>query len=185
MWEVLINHLNHPSLMLEIEIKTRSEDNNRVEGLLLESGAILLNEHVQVDEYFNHPCRDFAETDEALRLRHDSAGKITYKGPKIDRFTKTREEIEMEIDDLDKMSSILLRLGFRSVAKVKKMRKEYALDGVTVSLDTVDGLGDFVELEVMGEDADDGRSKVEEMRDRLGLVGSERRSYLEMLIERD
>ncbi|HEY3421119.1 MAG TPA: class IV adenylate cyclase [Methanomassiliicoccales archaeon] len=168
--------------MLEIEIKTRSEDNRKVEGMLLERGATLLGDHEQVDEYFNHPCRDFAETDEALRLRKDSTGKITYKGPKIDRFTKTREEIEMEIDDLDKMSAILVRLGFRSVARVKKKRREYLLDGVTVSLDSVEGLGDFVELEVQGEDAVKGRHMVETLRDELGLEGSERRSYLEMLM---
>ena len=168
--------------MLEIEIKTRSLDNGRVEGLLLKRGATLLGENDQVDEYFNHPCRDFAQTDEALRLRKDSCGRITYKGPKIDQFTKTREEIEMEVDDLDKMASILERLGFRSVAKVCKRRKEYLLEGVTVSLDSVEGLGDFVELEIQGEDAVEGRCRIERLRDELGLAGSERRSYLEMLI---
>lgn len=144
--------------MLEIEIKTRSEDNGRVERLLLERGATPLGEQDQIDEYFNHPCRDFAETDEALRLRKDTRGRITYKGPKLDRFTKTREEIEMDIDDLDKMALMLIRLGFRPVVKVSKKRKEYVLNGVTVSLDSVEGLGDFVELEVLGEDADEGRS---------------------------
>jgi adenylate cyclase, class 2 len=168
--------------MLEIEIKTRSEDNLRVEKQLLKRGATPLGEHDQVDEYFNHPCRDFAETDEALRLRKDSTSKITYKGPKIDKFTKTREEIEMRIDDLDQMATILIRLGFRSVARVRKKRKEYVLDGVTISLDSVEGLGDFVELEVQGEDAVEGRSRIERLRDELGLAGSERRSYLEMLI---
>jgi adenylate cyclase class 2 len=170
--------------MLEIEIKTRSADNGNVERRLLEKGATLLGEHDQVDQYFNHPCRDFAKTDEALRLRKDTKGRITYKGPKVDRFTKTREEIEMNIDDMDKMALILLRLGFRQVAKVSKKRKEYLLDGVTVSLDSVVGLGDFVELEVQGEDAEEGRSRIERLRDQLGLFGSERRSYLEMLLMR-
>ena len=69
--------------MLEIEIKMRSDDNGRVERILLEKGARPLENLDQTDEYLNHPCRDFAETDEALRLRRDSRGKITYKGPKI------------------------------------------------------------------------------------------------------
>ena len=76
----------------------------RVERILLERGATLSKDCDQVDEYFNHPCRDFAVTDEALRLRKDPDGKMTYKGPKLDRTTKTREEIEMDIDDLDKMA---------------------------------------------------------------------------------
>jgi adenylate cyclase class 2 len=160
--------------MLEIEIKTRSSDNVKVERSLLARGAVPLGVHDQVDEYFNHPSRDFALTDEALRLRQDSKGKITYKGPKIDHFTKTREEIEM--------AQILLRLGFRRVAKVTKKRKEFLLDGITVCLDAVEGLGDFVELEIQGEDAGEGRSRIEKLRDELGLAGSERRSYLEMLL---
>lgn len=169
--------------MLEIEIKTRSPDNGKVESLLLSRMASKLKECDQVDEYFNHPCRDFAATDEALRLRKEPDGKITYKGPKLDRATKTREEIEVDIDDVEKMSQILARLGFRSVAKVSKRRKEYVLDGVTVSLDRVAGLGDFVELEIQGENAEEGRSRIEKLRDELGLAGSERRSYLEMLME--
>jgi adenylate cyclase class 2 len=168
--------------MLEIEIKTRSADNGRVERVLLQKGAVLLGEHDQVDEYFNHPCRDFAETDEALRLRRDAGGRITYKGPKIDQLTKTREEIELDIEEVDKMAIVLVRLGFRPVAKVNKKRKEYLLDGVTISLDSVQGLGDFVEIEVQGEDAELGRSRIEKMRDDLGLEGSERRSYLELLL---
>jgi adenylate cyclase, class 2 len=170
--------------MLEIEIKTPSPDNGKVERLLLAKGAVSLGEHDQVDEYFNHPSRDFALTDEALRLRKDAKGKITYKGPKLDRLTKTREEIEMNIDDLDKMAQILLRLGFRRVAKVTKKRREFLLEGVTVCLDSVQGLGDFVELEIQGADAEEGRSRIEKLRDELGLVGSERRSYLEMLLSR-
>ena len=38
---------------------------------------------VQRDEYFSHPCRDFAATDEAFRVRR--AGDdwfVTYKGAK-------------------------------------------------------------------------------------------------------
>jgi adenylate cyclase class 2 len=170
--------------MLEIEIKMPSPDNGRVERLLLSKGAEMLGEHDQVDEYFNHPSRDFALTDEALRLRQDSKGKITYKGPKLDRETKTREEIEMEVDDLDKMAQILLKLGFRRVAKVAKKRREFLLEGVTVCLDSVEGLGEFVELELQGTDAEKGRSRIEKLRDELGLAGSERRSYLEMLLSR-
>jgi adenylate cyclase class 2 len=170
--------------MLEIEIKTRSSDNGKVERLLLAKGARKLGEHDQVDEYFNHPCRDFASTDEALRLRRDSKVKITYKGPKLDHHTKTREEIEMEVGDLEKMSQILLKLGFRRVAEVAKKRKEFLLEGVTVCLDSVQGLGDFVELELQGTDAEEGRSRIEKLRDELGLQGSERRSYLEMLLSR-
>ena len=71
-------------MMLEAEIKLMLDDATR-ERLLarLESrGARLLGESRQCDEYFAHPSRDFARTDEALRLREvDGALRITYKGP--------------------------------------------------------------------------------------------------------
>ena len=49
----------------------------------------------QVDTYFSHPARDFAATDEALRIRSiDQENFVTYKGPKLDATTKTRREID-------------------------------------------------------------------------------------------
>ncbi len=52
----------------------------------------------QEDRYFNHPGRDFAATDEALRIR--SVGNdnfVTYKGPKLSGPTKSRREIELPL----------------------------------------------------------------------------------------
>ena len=36
---------------------------------------------------------------------------MTYKGPKIDKISKTREEIEVKIEDGHKMEKILEKLG--------------------------------------------------------------------------
>lgn len=52
----------------------------------------------QVDRYFGHPSRDFAATDEALRLRSTAEGVvITWKGPRLDATAKTRREIELPL----------------------------------------------------------------------------------------
>ena len=53
-------------------------------GRLRELGAREHAEIQQSDRYFNHPVRDFAVTDEALRIR--SVGDqnwLTWKGPKV------------------------------------------------------------------------------------------------------
>ena len=59
------------------------------------------------DEYFQHPCRDFQKTDEALRVRTTSLAKdknkfhyLTYKGVKLFEVGKTRQEIEYSIDSI-------------------------------------------------------------------------------------
>ncbi|MDD1773760.1 MAG: class IV adenylate cyclase [Methanomassiliicoccales archaeon] len=171
--------------MLEIEVKSPCDDLHRVEKLLGEMGARMTGRRKQVDIYLSHPTRDFGATDEALRIRREGdAGSLTYKGPKIDKDTKTREELKIDIVDTDKLLSILHRLGFKESGRVEKLRTMYSIRGVTVCLDSVSGLGDFVESEYEGEDLDAGKEAVLSLMDELGLRGNERRSYLELLLDK-
>ena len=69
------------------------------------------------DRYFAHPSRDFARTDEALRLRRiGEFNFITYKGPKLDATTKTRREIEIGLADGQQAATdaaeLLAAIGF-------------------------------------------------------------------------
>jgi adenylate cyclase class 2 len=147
----------------------------------------------QVDSYFAHPSRDFARTDEALRLRAIGLRNyITYKGPKLDATTKTRREIEIELasgpESANQARELLQSLGFTPVATVRKSRDHYGVDWqdhpVTVALDTVDGLGNFVELEIMAAEADLEAARVSllALAEHLELTNVERRSYLELLL---
>jgi adenylate cyclase class 2 len=149
----------------------------------------------EADHYFNAPDRDFARTDEALRLRRIGPGNlVTYKGPKQDAQTKTRTEIEVPLADGDRVADAFARLltclGYRSVLVVRKRRQLYYLDregvGVEVCLDDVAQLGQFVELEIVtaAEKLDQSRAVLMQLAEELGLTGSERRSYLEMLLEK-
>ncbi len=86
----------------------------------------------ETDTYYNHPCRDFSETDEALRIRvrRTTRGEeirvLTYKGPrKTLGDIKIREEYEVFIDDDELMRKILLSLGFSVVGIVRKVRTIY------------------------------------------------------------
>ncbi len=173
-----------PFTMLEIEIKTPVADHEDVKRRLAELNAIHVERVEQSDSYFAHPCRDFGVTDEALRVRRQG-GKETlyYKGPKVDAETKTREEIAVPLSDAEAMKTVLQRLGFVPVVILDKERDIYQLDGVEVALDTVNGLGHFVELEVQGDDIEGGKAKLKEAMRSLGLEGSERRSYLELMLE--
>ncbi len=181
--------------MLEVEMKfpatNRTELIARLEGLGARQHEVL----AEADHYFNAPDRDFARTDEALRLRRiGECNRLTYKGPKRDLQTKTRTEIELPLADgpetADKMSALLVALGYRPVAVVRKHRTTYRLlhQGFPVEacLDQVDGVGEYVELEITTSEAQlaTARQAVQELAGQLGLAGSERRSYLEMWLER-
>ena len=171
--------------MIELEVKVPAADLGRLESQLISMGAGRVEGLEQVDVYFSHPARDFGATDEALRLRRENErSRITYKGPKLDQDTKMREEIELEVEDLGRMSVLLERVGFKPYLKVAKHRTVYDLEGIHFCLDRVEGLGDFVEMEYQGDDLAAGKAKIMDLKARLGLEGNERRSYLELLLEK-
>ena len=171
--------------MMEIEVKVLLPDVDRVKTRVLELGGRDFGSSIQVDEYFSHPSRDFALTDEALRLRTENdLTVITYKGPKLDLETKTREEFEVSVANRATIASILDRLGFKSVIKISKRRQVYGLKGITVCFDSVKGLGDFIELEVDSDDVATGKRAIFSLMKEIGVTGSERRSYLELLMEK-
>jgi adenylate cyclase class 2 len=170
--------------MLEIEIKALCDDLGAAEKRLSELGGVFCGEIEQADLYLAHPCRDFAVTDEALRLRR-SGGLTTlhYKGPKLDEVSKSREELYVEVPDPLALRLLLERLGFRPVAEVRKTRRTYRVGEVEVALDRVAGLGGFVELEVQDRPLEEGREMLFDLQRKLGLERTERRSYLELLLD--
>jgi adenylate cyclase class 2 len=180
---------------MEVEQKFPVDDLTAVESRLKALGAELSVPEREVDLYYGHPARDFGATDEALRIRRRGGeGFITYKGPKIDATTKTRREIDLRLPDgpegCGPWAALLEALGFRPVAEVGKDRRKalVAWEGrrIEVSLDRVDQVGTFVELELVTDSGGiaDAKACIASLAERLGLSGSERRSYLELLLAR-
>ena len=180
--------------MYEVELKFRVADVAALEGRLADLGAVPGTPVDQVDRYFGHPARDFAATDEALRLRRVGEHvAITWKGPRIDAATKTRREIELGVAaegpaTIARWTDLLEALGFRQVREVAKRRRTATLDWqgaeAEVAIDHVAGLGDFVEIETQADAAslDASRGRVESLAFALGCTTPERRSYLELVL---
>ena len=171
-------------MTLEIEVKAYAANLAMVEERLNEMGAVFIGEVCEKDAYFNHPNRNFAATDEALRIRvADKQSFLTYKGRKIDAKSKTREEIEVALGDADSAKLLLMRLGFKPVAEVRKIRKRYKIGEFEICLDDVEGVGTFVEVETKGENMVELRDKALAILEKLNLRRTERKSYLELLLE--
>ncbi|MCX8000634.1 MAG: class IV adenylate cyclase [Leptospiraceae bacterium] len=143
--------------------------------------AKFFEEKEEFDVYLSHPCRDFAKTDEALRLRVEKKVKLTYKGPKIDAETKSREEVNVVVNDFEETLKLLEFLGFKKFRTVKKLRKIYRMDNAIICVDSVEGLGDFIEIEVEG--GLERKEEIFKIAEMLGYTKAEsvRLSYLEML----
>src|SRR5437868_7119625 len=115
-------------MQYEVEQKFPLTNPAEVESQLAALGATFQPPINQIDHYFRHPCRDFAQTDEALRLRNvGSDNFITYKGPKIDPTSKTRRELELPLstgsETVERFTELLGALGFKPVATVSKQRR--------------------------------------------------------------
>ncbi|MFC6785901.1 class IV adenylate cyclase [Halobaculum halobium] len=195
--------------MYEVELKVRA-DHDDLRAHLAEIDAERVRRVRQVDTYYDAPHRDFAETDEALRVRRETgvdaegvnaggAGgaiegadaadietKITYKGPLVEAESKTREEFETAVADGDAAAGILDGLGFAPAATVEKDREFFAVDGYTVTLDEIADLGQFVEVEreVAADEIEPVREEAAALLRTLGLDPDDqiRTSYLGLLL---
>jgi len=93
-----------------------------------------------------------------------------------------REELETGVEDPVAMDAALQRLGFRTVATVRKQRKTLKNGDVTACLDKVEGLGCFFELEILG--AEDAAARLDAMLQEVSFLPweVENRTYLELLL---
>ena len=195
--------------MIEVEIKVKisNPDHIRKKFKDFNGGYKLSLRHEDI--YFNMPkgLRDFKQTDEALRLRKSIefnrdnkaiAQKInyfiTYKGKKIDKTTKSREEIEVKINEIEEMKNLLKLLGFREVFTVMKERELHEFEFKDIKIEAlIDYLPIleqyFIEVEILAETI----NKVENAKDILfqflenfGIKKEEsiRTSYLELVMNK-
>ncbi|WP_254809958.1 class IV adenylate cyclase [Natronosalvus amylolyticus] len=178
--------------MYEVELKVEAVLETVRRQLEVE-GATKQGTVTQEDTYYDAPHRSFSETDEALRIRREltdetAESRVTYKGPLLDNESKTRAEHETGVEDGETMDDVLCALGFEPVATVYKERERYALEGYTVTLDAVDDVGEYVEIEAETESMEEiesvrmGAKRVLERLD-LDPETQLRTSYLELLLE--
>jgi adenylate cyclase class 2 len=172
----------------EIEIKLYLSDLPAFRQRLEARGAGLVEARLhEVNLRFDTPGGDLTRTAQVLRLRRDSAARLTYKG-KGDTSGEVfvRREIEFTVGDFQAAQAFLEALGFTVSLLYEKYRTTYDLDGVHVTLDEMP-FGNFSELE--GPDAgsirlvaeklgvnweariaDSYTSLFERLKDKLGLA---------------
>ncbi len=172
--------------MIEVEVKARIDSFEEMEKGLEDLGAVKTKTEFQEDIYFQSPIVDFADTDEALRIRTtDNDIFITYKGPKLNDEAKTRKEVEMRIESAEKASDIFAEIGFTPARTVRKSRRYYRYENFEISLDDVEGLPPYMEIEIALSDSEDyteAQDKIFQLFKKLGITdGFERTSYMELL----
>ncbi len=116
-------------------------------------------------------------------------GRVTFKklpSAPTPREAKVRVEVETGVEDPDALIRSFTMMGFPLIM-VRKRRITYRLDrDVTVSVDTVEGLGTYVEIEVINPPSSEYYNKrLEEVLKVLGLKPErlETRPYIWLIQE--
>lgn len=141
------------SAPLELEVKlyvTRLDD---LEARLRALGGTLTHpRRLELNLRFDTPESSLSRSQQVLRLRRYEDVRVTYKGAsEFVGGVRSREEIELSVDDFEAARHLLEALGFQVVFIYEKYRAAFQVNGLEVSLDELP-YGTFIEIE--GPDAD-------------------------------
>lgn len=138
------------------------------------------SDNTEEDTYYTDEEETFVKQRICLRTRkkNDSFLELTYK-PKTDdkteQYGKREVNINLNTKDYEDMGFILESLGYKRYIRFKKLRKTYTknIDGTeyNVMLDEIEGVGKFVELEILAntkEEQEKSKSKLDEFVIKFG-----------------
>lgn len=139
-------------MVTEREVKLRIEDYNSLVRGLKRLGAELESHREQVDYYLDFQDNRLKNSGNSLRIRQEgNSCYITFKGKLLNDEVKSREELETNVGDCKVVLEILNRLGITNKIIVKKERESYVLNKIIVEVDRVEGLGNFIEIEIVDQ----------------------------------
>ena len=148
----------------ELEVKFNISDLGKLEERVKGLGAKLVQPRtLEYNLRFDIRNGELARSYQVLRLRRDTANRLTYKGPGVILDgVRLRKEIEFDVSDFDNAKALIEALGYRVSMIYEKYRSVYKLDGVLITLDEMP-YGNFAEIE--GPDA----ASIQAVNQRLGL----------------
>ena len=135
---------NQQELEIKLYLLDMSAFQQRVESL---GGQLIEPRLHEINLRFDTPDEQLTRASQVLRLRQDTAARLTYKGPgeTIDGV-HARREIEFTVSDYQSARTLLEALGYQVSLMYEKYRTTYELDGLQVTLDEMP-YGNFTEIE--------------------------------------
>ena len=139
---------------LNRELKAYCNDFTTARQLLKDHGAAFVEVKEQVDHYYRLPPADLADGTRRLKLRMEHGkGELIYYCEGQDRGART-SRFQTAASDDPLMSDVLeAALGISAI--VRKRRELWRKDNVIFNLDTVEGVGQTLEVEVQAQDGCD------------------------------
>lgn len=158
------------SVEIERELKFKAPED--IESIIEREGFKKSRVIRQIDDYYI-VNKAIGSEQHYLRIRHPSdsstMASLDYHVATSDVETR---ETEVKFEDQKKLSLILGFLGYPLVCTVDKKRSVYEGEGLELTVDRIDGLGTFVEIEAKNESI--STETLFEIADRIGLSRTSR-----------
>lgn len=161
--------------MKEIEVKFKIENIKQIREKVKETGAKRKSKVIEQDLGFDTKQKKLKQKGQLLRIRRaDGNVYLTFKSPRKSNHFKEMEELELGIEDFNKMKQILKRLGFLPQRGFKKERETWQYKNSEILIDQL-GFANFLEIE-------GSKKEIKEITELLDLDWSERMTdnYLEV-----
>ncbi len=171
---------------IETEVKVKIRDLATLKNQLKKLKAKHIGVSHQLDTYFLvKPVKyRYDKGYPIIRVRQDLIKKKSFLElhKVIDLYRA--EEYEVAIADVISAKAILVKLGYQFSAVIDKKRERYQLGQINIDLDTVKGLGQFMEVEVMNRKKNESIKKIYDLLSQLGIQNQDiipDLRYLDML----
>lgn len=142
--------------MREIEIKAKVTDKQSLLAKIKAAGIQLTAPKTQHDVVFCKPGQqDYAPGSIWLRIRTEDGNKVTWT-MKVDTGRKLDSiEHEVDVSSGETLEKMLLQLGNECYSDLTKTRQKAKVGEIEICVDTVEGLGTYIEAEKLcADDAD-------------------------------
>lgn len=177
---------NHFQGKYEVELKYRLHSKSDFLNTLSQiPHEVMHQDNVETDWYFDRPDGSLQAENKSLCIRTVEPSNIQLwivKGPEPDRCEATN------IADFSNALSMLDTMGFEVVLKAQKTRSIYFVEQFHITVDSLEGIGDFAEFAIMTDDESKlpvYRSQLEALAQQFGLTDDalQTKSYKQMFVE--
>lgn len=161
--------------MREIEIKANVRDANQILTTLEQKGIVLGTAKKQHDVVFCTPGQKAYEPNSLwFRIRTENDTKIIFTvkgdtGRKLDSI-----EHEVEVSDATELEAILRLMGKELYSDITKTRRKAQWGKIELCFDVVEGLGTYLEGEILSDEQGDMQALVDELWKAFGELGISR-----------
>lgn len=138
--------------MFEIEFKFKVKDKDKMYDMLRNLHCEFSELHQCDHIYVKNGINDFniPAGENVLRIREQNGVNYITLKQRLNYL-----EYETVVEDSNAMNNIFIALGYHKLVEVDKYRKETSIKGFNITVDEVERLGCFVEIEKLTENDQD------------------------------